>query len=138
MKNNDSTESSNECKPMLAVVIETSYQQKQFIKDKLRPVFSIMNTLKKKENSITTELIRENGLFKNFIGIDCTYKKGSNKSLIITLFWGKFKKMNNEQDYFELLDSCENEHKIELKKDFDYEKNILFIIDFFNEKLSSL
>ena len=135
---NLNTNPSNSTKPVLNVVIETSYQQKQLIKDKLRPIFIFLNTLKKKPENMVSELIRENGAFKNYIGIDFTYKKGSDKNLVIHLFWGKYDKLNNEHDYFELIDTCENEHKIELKKEFNLEQNIVFITKFFDEKLSSL
>ena len=137
-KHSENTKPSNSTKPVLNVVIETSYQQKQFIKDKLRPVFIFLNTLKKKPENMVSELIRENGEFKNYIGIDFTYKKGSDKNLVINLFWGKYDKLNNDEDYFKLIDNCKNEYKIELKKEFDVEKNIMFVTNFFNEKLSSL
>ena len=120
------------------VKIETSYPQKVFIKDKLRPIFILMNNSKRKVSVPFNDIIRENGEYKNFIGVDTSYKKGKAKSLTISLFWGKYEKLNTEEDYYELIDSCKNEHKIQLKKDFDYDKNVNLILDFFKNKLSTL
>jgi len=100
--------------------IKTTYQQKQFISDRITPVVLFLNSRNKSiNNTITSDLIRENGEHKNFIGIDLSYKKGSKKQLIINLFWGVYEKLDTKDDYDDIICDCENE------KVFRYEKNII-------------
>ena len=117
--------------------IDTSYQQKMFIKNKITPILNFINSRGRKEFNFLDDLIRENGEFKNFIGIDCTYDK-KNKKIDLVLFWGKYDKLNNEEDYYNLIDSSENELVLNLTKKELILNNVLEKVnEIFIEKINS-
>lgn len=111
--------------------MKLTYQQKEFVKDKLTPVVIHLNSATKTAKNPISEMIRENGELKNYIGIDYTSKKGADKHLNITLFWGDYDKMDCLEDYERVVSSCKKKHVINIVSDFDLDGIVNQIIEFF-------